>query len=223
MSVFTKTVRSCVKNYLHDKSIDISHDIYHLDRVCKNALLINRVENGNKNRKLVIIASYLHDFHRLYDLQSKKKFNSVEDSLYMIEDFFRLFPAFSQHKKSVKKIILNTDKFSFLNNRNEDIDIYGKIISDADNLDAIGAIGISRAFSFGQWINEPIYVPFALLDTNKFNPEANSISVIHHFYEKLLKMEGEFYTMTAKNIAKGRIDFMKKYLEIFLKEINNEL
>lgn len=101
----------------------------------------------------------------------------------------------------------------------------GQIVSDADKLDAIGAIGIARTFAYGGAHDTPIYDP-NVKPTQHTSFEAYKNSKTHtvnHFYEKLLLLKDKLYTKTAKDIARHRHDFMERYLEEFYAEWEGEL
>ena len=98
--------------------------------------------------------------------------------------------------------------------------IEGKIVSDADKLDAIGAIGIARTFAYGGANGIPMYDPnIKPIQHKTFKDYKNSKShTINHFYEKLLLIKDKLYTQTAIDIANQRHTFMKNYLDEFYKE-----
>jgi uncharacterized protein len=81
------------------------------------------------------------------------------------------------------------------------------IVQDADRLDAIGAIGVARAFNYGGFINNPVY-----------DPSGQSLSTVGHFYDKLLKLKGLLNTETGRKLANERHEF----LEIFLRQFYSE-
>ena len=102
--------------------------------------------------------------------------------------------------------------------------IEGKIIQDADRLDAIGAIGVARAFAYGGHKNRPIYVPNENpIDNMTAEEYENHISSsINHFYEKLLKLKNLMNTDTAKLFAEKRHVFLEEYLDEFMSEWEGE-
>jgi uncharacterized protein len=97
-----------------------------------------------------------------------------------------------------------------------------KIVQDADDLDAIGAIGIARTFAFGGANSTPIYIPGENLNFTKDfvdNPNCRT-STIAHFYDKLLKLKQNMNTKTGIRLAKKRNKVMENFLKQFFDEWN---
>jgi len=185
---------------------DPAHDFEHVMRVYHNAERICKNENGNK--KLILSAVLLHDIIKINNqkdsaLQSAKLSEKILKENYFLDDEITIISdAIKEHSFSKGKIPSTLE---------------GKILQDADRLDAIGAIGLARVFSFSGSNNRPFYDP---KDPFSKNRSINDNKwAIDHFYEKLLTLEQKMNTKTGKSIAKKRTKILKN----FLKEIKNEI
>jgi uncharacterized protein len=97
-----------------------------------------------------------------------------------------------------------------------------EIIQDADRLDALGAITIARIFDYGGRMDRLMHDP--KVKPGKYGHNIESNSSFNHFYEKILKIKPEtFNTKEAKSIAKERYNFVKEYVDRFVKEWSGEL
>jgi len=98
--------------------------------------------------------------------------------------------------------------------------IEGKIVHDADKLDAIGAMGIARTFAYGGSKGRPIYDPnISPKQHDTFEAyKKNDAPTINHFYEKLLLLKDRMYTKTGKQLAQHRHTMMEAFLEEFFAE-----
>jgi uncharacterized protein len=84
------------------------------------------------------------------------------------------------------------------------------ILHDADTLDALGAVGIARAFMFGGLLQEPLWR--SDVEISSTYQRGSTASVIHHFYEKLLRLRDDMATVTGKDLATRRHDYMVAFL-----------
>jgi uncharacterized protein len=182
-------------------SYDSGHDWWHIERVRKLALFINDQE-GVADQFTVEIAALLHDY-----LDSKFLIENVESGYYELGEFLDT-NGISGIKEQVLNVIKNVS-FSNNNPTGNLNDPVLQVVQDADRLDAIGAIGIARAFTYGGFRNNIIYNP---------DMENTSPSTINHFYEKLLLLKYRMNTLTAKKLAAERHEFMEEFLRTFYKE-----
>jgi uncharacterized protein len=182
---------------------DSGHDWWHIERVRNLCKYINEHESIADPFTLEI-AALLHD-------TADSKFNKGE-----LSEGYKIISEFIQQqgldsiKDQVTNAIMNV---SFSNktpagNLKDPVLI---ILQDSDRIDAIGAIGIARAFNYGGFRNNEIYVP----------PDSKGMlakSTIEHFYEKLLKLKDLMNTPTGMLLAEERHQFLEIYLNQFFKE-----
>jgi len=191
---------------------EAGHDWFHIERVFETAKTINQQENGNE--LVVAFAALLHDI-------ADPKFNHGDEELgpNIAASFLESIAVDPEIISHVKLIIQN---MSFKNS----FDAGGftskemQIVQDADRLDAIGAIGIARAFTYGGFKNRVLYDP-AIPPEEHLSKESyknTTAPTINHFYEKLLLLKDLMNTETGKVMATERHNFMLLYLEHFYKE-----
>jgi uncharacterized protein len=187
------------------------HDWYHVDRVRRNALHISKLENAG-DRFIIEMAALLHD------IPDEKLNESAEAGKNKLDLFFQTIKLPAASQNAIIKII---ESISFKGGIKTDLDsIEAKIVQDADRLDAIGAIGIARAFAFGGKKGQPIYNPVVNVREEMSLEEyrKGKSTSIHHFYEKLLKLKDLLNTNTAKEMAESRHQMMVSFLEQFYLE-----
>lgn len=194
---------------------DSAHDWWHVKRVYNNAMLINEVEKGNKF--IIAVTCLLHD---IYDHKfSKGNIKANLTNLLMNLDLYRFFKF-----EDIQNILNSCQNLGFSSNLDglKELSKEGKIVQDADRLDAIGAIGIARVFTYGGKNEKAIYNPDEedVIITNKQYCKQGSNTSISHFYDKLLKIKGLMNTDTAKKIAEHRQKYMEQFLEEFYEEWN---
>ena len=191
---------------------DPGHDWSHVNRVRKVALYLGKKEKADLF--IVELASILHDVadHKFYGGDDKIGSKTAGQWLNKIKI----------DKKIIEHVCYIIDEVSF---KGADVKyamktIEGKVVQDADKLDAIGAIGIARTFSYGGHFNVPMYVPYKkpIFHTSFAQYKKNSASTINHFYEKLLLLKDRMHTKSAKQLATKRHKLMELYLKEFFKE-----
>jgi uncharacterized protein len=152
----------------------------------------------------------------------RKVIQQEEDDYSIAENFLKRQKVSKEAIEHVMFIIKNMSFSKSLNKKKENVSKEFYIVQDADRLDAIGAIGIARAFIYGGSKGRPIYDPTKKaqkINTTKNYRKLNS-STFHHFEEKLLLLKDLMNTKSAKKIANKRNDFMESYLKQFLAEWN---
>jgi uncharacterized protein len=189
---------------------DPAHDFDHIMRVCNNAKKIAKHENADK--RLVITAALLHDV--VHYPKSDKR--SSKASLQSADLAQKILKKYNYTHDEIKIITDAIRDHSFSRNKIPQT-LEGKVLQDADRLDALGAIGIARAFSVGGTENRPLYSksdPFC----QKREPDDKAWTV-DHFFRKLLTLEKIMNTEFAKKEAQRRTKLMKKFLSELKREI----
>lgn len=186
------------------------HDYNHTMRVYKLAYNIAIQEHANL--EIVSLAALLHDVDDVKLTQSINYQNA------------RLLMNKYGIDKVQEEVIAIIQDVSFKGNQSKSPStLEGKIVQDADRLDAIGAIGIARAFTFGGNHNRPLYNDEnPVLNMDEASYRQHKSSTINHFYEKLLLLKDMMNTDSAKRLASMRHQFMLNYLEEFYDEIEGK-
>ena len=212
--VLLKQTRGYAKEKMSHEST--GHDWFHVERVVKIAKQIAKKETDT-DIFVIELAALLHD---IADWKVRNA-NKSEDKV--LEEVTQRLKFPNEVKEKILEIVPNMSYSKNLDGRKK-LSREGEIVQDADRLDALGAIGIARAFAYGGKKNREIYNP---LVTPKNFKSTNSYRIangttINHFYEKLFLLKDLMNTETAKKIASKREKFMKKFLEEFYKEWEGE-
>lgn len=205
-----KKTKNYVKEMLyHDSS---GHDWWHVYRVWKNAVII--ASNENADQFIVELAALLHDI-----ADFKLHNGNVDIGPETAEKWLETLGVEAGIKGSVVQIIKEMS-FKGLNVDASMSTKEGMVVQDADRLDAIGAIGIGRAFAYGGYFKNAMYEPDQGPNIhNTFNEYKESTgSTINHFYEKLLHLKKLMNTDTGRIEARERHEFLKLFLKHFLRE-----
>jgi uncharacterized protein len=200
-----------VKNKMINEST--GHDWWHANRVWRNAIKIGKSEQADMF--VVQLAALLHDI-------ADWKFHGG-DTMTGPNVALEFLNSLNVDDSTINHVCDIIKKLSFKGAKVEQeiLTIEGQIVQDADRLDAIGAIGIARAFAYGGFKQREIYNPeIPVVLHNSFETyKRNESPTINHFYEKLLLLKDLMNTKTAKKIAIMRHEFMIQYLEKFFHEV----
>lgn len=185
------------------------HDYYHSIRVYNLATHIAQYENADLT--LVQLIALLHDVDDYKLFEGNRNFQNTRYFL----DSHNIPPL---QIDTICSVIADISYKGSETHTPESIE--GKIVQDADRLDAIGAIGIARTFAYGGTINRPIYAPLIApnIDINCADYQNHKGTSINHFYEKLLCLRELLNTSEAKKIAEHRHLFMNNFLNEFFQE-----
>ena len=167
------------------------HDAAHTLRVYRSAILIAEKEKSG-DPETVALAALLHDAddHKLFHTENNRNARSF-------------LASHGVDAEKTERIIAAVNSVSFSRNRGKRPDtIEGKIVQDADRLDAIGAVGIARTFAYG--------------GEHGRGPDDS----IAHFHEKLLLLKDEMNTETARRMAESRHAFLEQFLKEYEQETN---
>jgi uncharacterized protein len=202
-----------IREYFQNDSS--GHDWYHMERVRNNALKIHQGENQG-NPFIIEMAALLHDY------LDEKLQDDMNQAHYQLEQFLSNQGLVNSDIIHILEIITS---ISYRGGNEAQLStIEAKIVRDADRLDAIGAVGIARAFAYGGMRGNLIYEPALSTRDTMTITEYRQVktSTIHHFYEKLLKLKDLMQTETGKQLAEHRHEYMEEFLEQFFKEWNGE-
>jgi len=187
------------------------HDWWHIYRVWNIAKQIQKIEGGDIY--IIELSALLHD------VADWKFYESEKEGLKIVQTFLVSQNLENNIINSVISIIENIS-FKGAGVKDRMTTVEGKIVQDADRLDAIGAVGIARTFAFGGKFGNEMHNPDSeIVMHNNFEQYKNSKgTTINHFHEKLLLLKNRMNTETAKRIAYSR----HKYMEQFLNQFKNE-
>jgi len=218
MDDILQTLDAEVRTFFKEDSS--GHDIYHLQRVLRLALHIQEHEGGD--RLIIGVAAFLHDVHRIMQNQTGQ-FCSPKDSLPEVQKILNTVPLTDDQMKHILHCIEHHEEYNFSEHGKTVNDIETLILQDSDNLDAIGAIGIGRTFTYGGAKGVTMWQPEIPLERLVYNESLPADpSTLHHFYSKLLKLKNNFNTQTAKAMALKRHEFMEQFVKQFKAEWNGE-
>ena len=193
------------------KNETTGHDWWHTYRVWKMALNIGKKENADMF--VVQLAALLHDVDDWKFKRGKNKKGKGDVRIWLEEN--------NVNEDIVNHVCDIIDNMSF---KGLDVKLKikskeGRVVQDADRLDAIGAVGIARVFAYHSKSQRLIYDPEINLNSRVTDMrKEDSHSSIHHFYDKLFHVKKLMNTRTGKKIAINRHEYTKNYLKQFIDE-----
>ncbi len=188
------------------------HDWHHIERVTKMALNLARAEGGDE--EVTVLGALLHDIadHKFHD-------GDLTEGPRVAAALLRRAAA---DGKTIERVvtIVNEVTFKGAGVPTPVSSIEAACVQDADRLDAIGAIGIARAFAYGGAKQRLLHDPESTPNPHaSFESYASSTgATTHHFYEKLLLLKDRMNTKAAKEMAIERHAFMEAFLAQFYAE-----
>jgi uncharacterized protein len=194
------------------KNAEGGHDWWHIHRVWTNAKLIAQTEKADP--LIVELAALLHDI-------ADSKFHNGDEEIgprtagnYLLSQDVDV--AVIEHVQQIIRHMSFKSSFDKPTFHSPEL----AIVQDADRLDAIGAIGIARAFNYGGFKGHEIYNPEIEPNLNMSKDEYKNSPApsINHFYEKLLLLKDKMNTPTGRQLAEQRHQFMVAYLHQFYLE-----
>ena len=189
------------------------HNFDHIQRVVKTVQKLLTTEAADPT--ITLTAAYLHD---VADDKLVKDPRKLELE---IRQFLKATDFTAEQIDEILYITHNLGFSKSLQAEPPKLSLAGQIVQDADRLDAIGAIGITRAIYYGGVHRETIYDPEILprttLDKAAYRNLADE-TIINHFYEKLLKLTAMMNTESAQKIAQKRHQYLLDFLDEFKSE-----
>lgn len=204
------------------ENAEAGHDWWHIQRVWNNTLLLLENEKG-ADRLICELGALLHDI-------ADPKFHDGDESKGpdLAEKFLRQQGVEQEIVTHVRGIVATISFSQSLPNSADRDDRFRsrelEIVQDADRLDALGAIGIARAFHYGGFRNRLLFHPDIppVDELDKETYRKSNGPTINHFYEKLLLLKDQMNTQTARQMAAERHAFMESFLQQFFKEWNGK-
>ncbi len=193
------------------------HDWWHIVRVWNMAKHIGAIEGADMF--VVELTALLHDiadwkFHEgdetIGPKEARKILEKNSVSAHVVKHVCDIIGGISYKGAGVKTEMQTLE---------------GRVVQDSDRVDAIGAIGVARAFAYGGHKNRPMYDPDRKSSLHQSKEEyfKSGSPTINHFYEKLLLLKDRMNTTTAQKIAEDRHEYMEKYLDRFLQEWDGKI
>ncbi|MGO9146029.1 MAG: HD domain-containing protein [Desulfomonilia bacterium] len=194
----------------HFEDAKYSHDWEHTERVYKLCMHIGASEGADLD--VLAISAFLHDIGRTHQDNAKGSICHAEKGADMAREMLEKYPIPREKKENIIHCIL-THRY-----RNSHVPetIEAKVLFDADKLDAIGAVGIARAYLFAGEVGAVLHNPHAIPEQTK--PYSKDDTGYREYRVKLNRIKDKMLTSEGKRMAQERHAFMEDFFERFLKE-----
>ncbi len=205
-------IRATARSYFDD-GLSPAHDWHHVQRV---ESLADRLlaEYPEADERTVRLAALLHDVGR-----SREDRGEIDD--HATWGARKAESILSERGVALDRIeaVCHAIRVHRYSNDREPRTIEAEILCDADNLDALGAVGVARCFTFGGELGKPMHDPDLPPEADE---TASGATNYNHFYKKILDLPGRMYTDAGREIAADRADYVRGFLERFDREIAGE-
>ncbi|MCO6543527.1 MAG: HD domain-containing protein [Lactobacillus sp.] len=209
-----------IKQYAYQtlKADTSGHDFYHVQRVAHLAQNLWNKDHQPTTNDTLIAASYLHD-----TIDEK----IVTSSPQALKRVTKLLQTAECAPSEQEQILTTITHMSFADNlaHHYQLPLIGQYVQDADRLDALGAVGIARAFAYGGKQNQPLYDPKIKPRqlTSHSQYRQHPTTTINHFYEKLFQLQDTMNTPAGYHLAQQRTIFMQEFLAKFMQEWQGQI
>ena len=200
-------------------SADVAHDVAHLDRVAELAARIALELGADAGlARVARVAAYVHDYHRLLEAgREGRRPVAPSEAAGAVEGVLGAAAVPAEWFGVVLAAVATTERYRCAGDVPlASVSPVGAAVHDADDLDAIGAIGVARAFAFGGLLGEPLWDPVAGVE-GRYRP-GTTASVLAHLYEKLVHLEHEMLTEPGRRLAAERAQVLHRFAADFRAE-----
>ncbi len=187
-----------------------SHDWEHTQRVCRLCRRMGPPEGADM--EVLLTAAYLHDIGRCYQDASKGRVCHAEKGAQMAEAIITPY-GFSRNRHDNILHCIRSHRFR---GKHAPESIEAKVLFDADKLDAIGAVGIARAYLFAGEIGARLHNPFVKIEAAR--PYSKNDTGFREYQVKLSKIRNRMQTETGRRLAEDRHRFMEVFFQQFQEE-----
>ena len=191
------------------------HDFAHLRRTLNYGLYLWEREGGDA--EVIATACLVHDVHRILTAR-EGRFVHPRESLDEVRGLIGDLQLSEKQIQHVLYAVEHHEQYAFGKEKVTVKDIESKIVQDADNLDAIGAIAVIRSFRYGSAHKMPDYLPEEPFYFSEYGEDTNDKSTIHHLYNKSLRLGKFLNTVSARKLARKKTKVLKDFIELYVQE-----